>query len=82
MAYFGRTRADITELSLGAEKKLNEMETDRDWYKKELRSEEKKRWELEEKVAELEVELEELLSAISAKSALSALPKQQETEGE
>ena len=53
-----------------------------DWYESELKSEEKRRWELEEKVAELEVELEELLSAISAKSALSALPKQQENEGE
>ena len=53
-----------------------------DWYESELKSEEKKRWELEEKVAELEVKLEELLSAISAKSALSALPKQQKNEGE
>ncbi len=59
------------------EEKLNEMEEDRDWYKSEHKIEQKKRWELEEKVAELEVELEELLSAISAKSALSADPTQQ-----
>lgn len=56
------------------EEKLNEIEEDRDWYKSEHKLEQKKRWELEERVAELEVELEELLSAISAKSALSADP--------
>jgi hypothetical protein len=56
------------------EEKLNEIEEDREWYKNELRIEQKKRWALEEDIELLQLELDKLLSALSAKSALSAHP--------
>jgi archaellum component FlaC len=55
------------------EEKLNEIEEDLQWYKEELRREQKLRWDLEEEVERLKLQI----SPLSPVSPVSPLPNQQ-----